>query len=70
MLLLKMAFRNLLRQRRRSLLTGITMLVGYVLFAINTGFSQGAWGMMIDLVTRDHTGHAQIHAKGYLDRPS
>jgi len=65
-----MAFRNLLRQRRRSLLTGLTMLVGYVLFAINTGFSQGAWGMMIDLVTRDHTGHAQIHATGYLDRPS
>jgi len=70
MLIFKMALRNLLRQRRRSLLTGITMTIGFALLAISTGFSQGAWGMMIDLVTRDHTGHAQIHAKGYLDRPS
>jgi len=70
MLIFKMAFRNLLRQRRRSLLTGITMVIGFALLAISTGFSQGAWGMMIDLVTRDRTGHAQIHAKGYLDRPS
>ena len=70
MLIFKMAFRNLLRQRRRSLLTGITMTIGFALLAISTGFSQGAWGMMIELVTRDHTGHAQIHAKGYLDRPS
>ena len=70
MLIFKMAFRNLLRQRRRSLLTGLTMMIGFILFSIATGFSQGAWGMMIDLITRDHTGHAQIHAKGYLDRPS
>ncbi len=70
MLLIKMALRNLRRQRRRSFFTGLTMAVGFTLFSIQTAFSEGAWGMMIDLFTRDHTGHAQIHAKGYLDRPS
>ncbi len=70
MLVFKMAFRNLLRQRRRSLLTGITMVIGFILFALTVGTLEGSWGMMVEIITRDHTGHAQIHAKGYLDRPS
>lgn len=70
MLIFKMAFRNLLRQRRRSLLTGITMVIGFILFALTVGTLEGSWGTMVEIITRDHTGHAQIHAKGYLDRPS
>ena len=70
MLIFKMAFRNLLRQRRRSLLTGITIVIGFILFALTVGTLEGSWGTMVEIITRDHTGHAQIHRKGYLDRPS
>ncbi len=70
MLILTMAFRNLLRQRRRSLLTGLMMVIGYILYALTVGTLEGSWGTIVEVITRDHTGHAQIHATGYLDQPS
>jgi putative ABC transport system permease protein len=70
MINLKMAFRNIFRQRRRSLLTGLMMMGGFVLFSVAVGIADGGYGSMIDMFTRDHTGHIQIHKPGYLDRPS
>ena len=70
MILAKMAFRNIFRQRRRSLLTGLMMMGGFVLCSIFFGFSEGSYGNIINLFTRNNTGHVQIHSTGYLDRPS
>jgi len=40
------------------------------LFAVFIGMIDGGYGLLIDMFTRDHTGHIQIHKKGYLDKPS
>jgi ABC-type lipoprotein release transport system permease subunit len=46
------------------------MLGGFTLSAISIGWSDGSYNNIIDLFTRNQLGHIQIHAKGYLDRPS
>ena len=68
--LLRIAFRNVFRQKRRSLLTGLMMVGGFTLSCLSIGISDGSYGHLIDLFTRNQTGHVQIHRAGYLDRPS
>lgn len=70
MILLKIAFRNIFRHKRRSALTGLMMAGGCFLFAVFIGMVDGTYGSLIDMFTRDHTGHVQIHINGYLDKPS
>lgn len=69
MLILKIAFRNILRQRRRSLLTGLSMTGGYILCVWSFSLLEGSYGNVIDIFTLDHTGHIQIHKDNYLRRP-
>ncbi|MFO7735821.1 MAG: FtsX-like permease family protein [bacterium] len=69
MLVLKLAFRNIFRQKRRSLFTAFSMVLGAVLMVITIGLEEGAYANMIDAFTGVQTGHAQIHDKEYLDRP-
>ncbi len=69
-MILKMAFRNIFRQRRRSVLTGLMMIGGTALCAISLGLVGGMYGNIIDMFTRTHTGHIQVHKQGYLKRPS
>jgi putative ABC transport system permease protein len=70
MLIVKIAFRNIFRHRWRSALTCLMMAGGCFLFAIFLGIADGSYDNLIDMFTRDHTGHIQIHAPGYLDKPS
>lgn len=70
MLILKLALRNLLRNRRRSLLTIISMGGGYFLLSTMAAMTEGSYSNMIDIFTSDHTGHVQIHSEDYLTRPS
>ncbi|MDA8242843.1 MAG: ABC transporter permease [Elusimicrobia bacterium] len=70
MLTFRMALRNLLRNRRRSLLTGLMMAGGFTLFSATLALSDGTYGSIIDMFTRSRTGHAQVHARGYLEKPS
>jgi len=68
-LLPRLAYRNILRQRRRSLLTALSMGGGYLLACFAISLSWGTWGQLVELVTRDHSGHIQIHSGNYLNRP-
>lgn len=70
MLMLRIAWRNIFRHKRRSLLTGLMMAGGFALFSVSFGFVDGSYDMIIEMFTRDRTGHVQVHAEGYLDRPS
>lgn len=70
MLTLRMALRNIARNRRRSLLTGLMIAGGFTLFSATLGLSEGTYGSIIDMFTRGRTGHAQVHAAGYLEKPS
>jgi ABC-type lipoprotein release transport system permease subunit len=66
----KIAFRNIFRHKRRSFLTGLMMAGGCFLFAVSLGMADGSYDLLIDMFTRDKTGHIQIHKKGYLEKPS
>lgn len=69
-MILKMAFRNVFRQKRRSLLTALSMFGGFVLAAFFIGFADGSYNHIIDAFTRTRLGHIQIHQHEYLDTPS
>ncbi len=70
MLTLRMAFRNILRQKRRTLFTGASVAGGFALAAIFIGWADGSYNSIVDQFTRSRLGHIQIHEKTYLDRPS
>lgn len=70
MLTLKIAFRNIFRQRRRTFLTILTMFGGFVLAAFSIGWADGTYNHIIDLFTRNRLGHIQIHKDDYLDHPT
>jgi putative ABC transport system permease protein len=70
MIMLKIAFRNIFRQKRRSILTALSMFGGFVLAAFFIGFSEGTYNGIIDTFTRNQMGHIQVHHRDYLDRPS
>jgi len=70
MLILTLAFRNILRNRRRSLLTLLSMGGGFFLLCLTLSMSEGSYSNIINIFTQDHTGHVQIHQGNYLERPS
>lgn len=67
---LKIAFRNVFRQKRRTTLTVLTMLGGFVLSSLSIAWMDGSYNYIIDQFTRNRLGHIQIHEHDYLDRPS
>ena len=69
-MILKIAFRNIFRQKRRTILTALAMIVGFTLLSITIGLSDGVYGGIIEMFTRNRTGHIQVHRAGYLDKPS
>ena len=70
MLIFKLAFRNILRNSRRSLLTLLSMGGGFFLLCLTLSTSEGSYSNIINIFTQDHTGHVQIHQEDYLERPS
>lgn len=68
-MLIKIAFRNIFRQKSRSLISAISMMGGYTLMSLALSVSDGSYSNMIDLFTRDHTGHIQIHQADFLAKP-
>jgi putative ABC transport system permease protein len=70
MLNLRLAVRNLLRQGKRTLFTGLSMLVGFVMASFFIGWADGTYNHISDGFTRNRLGHIQIHRQGYLDDPT
>ncbi|EAR07326.1 ABC transporter, permease protein, putative [Reinekea sp. MED297] len=68
--MLKLAFRNILRNKRRTILTMLSMFGGYVLLTLSISVQNGSYVQVIDFFTRDSTGHAQISEVGYQDKPT
>lgn len=63
--LLKMAFRNLGRNRRRSFFSALALAMGLALLLLLASFVEGEMGSIIDLTTRLESGHLQVRAKTY-----
>ena len=70
MMTLKIAFRNIFRQKRRTILTALAMIVGFTLSSVFIGWSDGAYSDIIEMFTKNRIGHIQVHQRGYLDKPS
>ena len=70
MLMLKLAFRNILRNKRRTILTMLSMFGGYFLMVFSLSVQMGSYEQIIDFFTRDATGHVQISEVGYQDKPT
>lgn len=69
-MIFKFAFRNVFRQKRRTLLTVLTMFGGFTLAALSIGIADGTYAYIINMFTRNQLGHIQVHKDDYLDRPS
>ena len=69
-MMLKIALRNTLRQRRRTILTSLAMIVGFTLLSFSIGLSDGSYSFVINMFTRNRLGHIQVHRRGYLHKPS
>jgi len=67
---LKIALRSIRRQKRRSVLTGLSMFGGFVLGSFFIAWADGTYNNIIDMFTRTRLGHIQVHAPGYVDDPS
>jgi putative ABC transport system permease protein len=64
--LFKIAFRNLRRYQRRTILTSMLITVGVVSVLVFTSLSGSFKGMMIGQITDSMLGHVQVHKKGFV----
>jgi putative ABC transport system permease protein len=62
----KIALRNLLRYKRRTLLTSLLIILGVVMVVVFSGISKSFKEMMIGTITDSMIGHLQIHKRGYV----
>lgn len=62
----KIAIRNLLRYKRRTLMTSLLIIIGIVLVIVFSGVSDSFKSMMIGSITDSMLGHLQIHKTGYV----
>ena len=66
MLEIKLAFRNILRHRRRSLMTLLAIMTGVIGIVIFGGFVEANYSGLRESVIRSQYGHVQLYAPGYL----
>ena len=64
-MLLKLAWRNIWRNRRRSLIVLTSVMVGLVAIIISDGLSNGMIGQMLFNQINLNISHIQIHKKGF-----
>jgi len=62
----KIAVRNLMRYKRRTLLTASLVAIGVVFVLVFISVSGSFKNMMIGQITDSFLGHVQIHKKGYV----
>lgn len=62
----KMALRNLMRYKRRTLLTSLLITLGVLMVILFSGLSGSFKAMMIGQITDANISQIQIHKKGYV----
>jgi ABC-type lipoprotein release transport system permease subunit len=65
-----MAWRNLWRNRRRTIVTLSSIAFGILLAVLFTGLGDDQWAKTIDLAARMGGGHVTIQHPAYLETPS
>ena len=68
-MLLKIAWRNIWRNKRRSLIIIVSIVVGYMSLIFMDSLTAGMIRQILTNQVGTYTAHIQIHKKGYLDNP-
>ncbi|MCB9497711.1 MAG: ABC transporter permease [Fibrobacteria bacterium] len=69
-MLLLMAWRNLWRNRSRSLITMASVFFAVLLATVMTALQIGSYDRMVENVAGQYTGYLQVHRRGYWDDKS
>ncbi len=64
---LKLAWRNLWRNKRRTMISISAVLFSVLFAATIQSFQKGTWDHMVDNIVRYYLGYAQIHQNGFWD---
>ncbi len=64
---LKIAWRNIWRNKRRTIITAASIFFAVGLSVIQRGFHLGSWNNMLDNVLHSYSGYVQVHAKDYWE---
>ena len=64
---LKIAWRNLWRNKRRTLITVASIFFGVLFSAYMTSMQEGSYEKMVDMVVKYYSGYMQVHHEDYWD---
>jgi putative ABC transport system permease protein len=64
--ILEIAARNLLRYRRRTVLTSLLVVIGIVAVLLFVAITGSFKSLMIGQITDSMLGHLQVHRRGYV----
>ena len=65
--LFKLSWRNLWRNKKRTLITVMSVFFGVILSALMSSMQEGSYNSMIETVVKFYSGYLQIHQKDYWE---
>lgn len=68
--ILKLSWRNLWRNKRRTIITVASVFFGVILSTLMSSMQEGSYTSMIDTVVKYYSGFIQIHQKDYWENRS
>jgi len=69
-IIIRLAWRNVWKNRRRTILTLLTIVVGMTVILFLNSLAKGGHDQMIEDAVAVNAGHIQIHEKGFWDNRS
>lgn len=69
-MLLALAWRNVWRNARRSLITMVALAVGVTGIVALHSYRESAYGVIVRDITTGLVGHLQVHGRGYQEAPA
>jgi len=67
---IKLAWRNLWRNKRRTLITVASIFFGVLLSAYMTSMQEGSYDKMVEIVVKFYSGYMQVHHEDYWENKS
>ncbi len=67
---IKLAWRNLWRNKRRTLITVSSIFFGVLLSAYMTSMQEGSYDKMVEIVVKFYSGYMQVHQEDYWENKS
>jgi ABC-type lipoprotein release transport system permease subunit len=67
---IKLAWRNIWRNKRRTLITVASIFFGVLLSAYMTSMQEGSYDKMVEIVVKFYSGYMQVHQEDYWENKS